>query len=112
MTTLLSLRAGVVDDIESEDDAKDYEPEQANHRLGVLLVRMVRQADARIPAERRARRTLQEMLPGYQRQPVLVLHRPEMNDACPLCGVWSCRGNCKPYPGNAQAGASATAAVR
>ncbi|MET9425725.1 hypothetical protein ABZY06_34360 [Streptomyces sp. NPDC006540] len=80
--------------------------------VGALLARMARQADARILAERRTRRTLQEMMPGYQRQPVLVLHRPEMNDACPLCGRWSCTGACKPYPGNAQAGATCTAAVR
>jgi hypothetical protein len=82
--------------------------------LGALLARMARQADARIPAERRTRRTLQEMMPGYQRQPVLVLHRPEMNDACPLCGRWSCTGVCKPYPANvpSPARATCTAAVR
>jgi hypothetical protein len=94
MTTALSPRAGVVDDIESEDDAKGYEPEQANRQLGVLLTRMVRQADDRVPGDLRARRTLQEMVPGYERQPVLVLHRPRMNDACAICGVWSCRGKC------------------
>jgi rubredoxin len=59
---------------------------------------MVRESDARIPAERRARRTLQEMLPGYERQPVLILHRPVMaDDACPLCLRWNCDpSNCPP----------------
>jgi hypothetical protein len=35
-----------------------------DHQLGQLLARMVREADARTPQERRARRTLQEMAPG------------------------------------------------
>ncbi len=65
--------------------------EPAHHYLGTLLTRMVREADARIPDGRRARRTLQEMQPGYERQPVLTLYRPEMaEDACPLCGRWNC----------------------
>jgi hypothetical protein len=73
-------------------------PENAHRQLGDLLARMVRQSDAGIPAERRARRTLQEMLPGYERQPVLVLHRPMMaDDACALCGRWNCDpNNCPP----------------
>ncbi len=63
----------------------------AHRQLGDLLARMVREADSRIPTGRRARRTLQEMLPGYERQPVLTLHRPVMaDDACPLCGLWNC----------------------
>ncbi|MET9335951.1 hypothetical protein ABZX78_32915 [Streptomyces cellulosae] len=70
----------------------------AHRQLGDLLARMVRETDARVPAERRARRTLQEMMPGYERQPVLTLHRPAMaDDACPLCGRWSCTGSdCPP----------------
>ncbi|MGW0143651.1 hypothetical protein [Streptomyces calvus] len=73
-------------------------PAAAHHQLGDLLARMAREADARIPDGRRARRTLQEMAPGYTRQPVLTLHRPVMaNDACPLCGRWSCTGSdCPP----------------
>ncbi|MFD5572747.1 hypothetical protein [Streptomyces cadmiisoli] len=47
-------------------------------QLGSLVERLVHEADARIPQERRARRTLQEMAPGYERQPVLILHRPVM----------------------------------
>ncbi|MGN7136124.1 hypothetical protein [Streptomyces pseudogriseolus] len=70
----------------------------ASRQLGALLARMVREADARIPDGRRARRTLQEMAPGYERQPVLTLHRPVMaDDACPLCGRWNCTGSdCPP----------------
>ncbi|MFF9757427.1 hypothetical protein ACF1FC_32450 [Streptomyces sp. NPDC014344] len=70
----------------------------ASRQLSALLARMVREADARIPDGRRARRTLQEMVPGYTRQPVLTLHRPVMaDDACPLCGRWNCTGSdCPP----------------
>ncbi|WP_210551994.1 hypothetical protein [Streptomyces scabiei] len=83
-------------------------PATGHHRLGELLARMVREADARVPGERRARRTLQEMAPGYERQPVLILHRPVMaDDACPLCGRWSCGGSDCP-PGVAPAPACAS----
>lgn len=70
----------------------------AHRQLGDLLARIVLEADAHVPAERRARRTLQEMMPGYERQPVLTLYRPRMvGDACPLCGRWSCDpSNCPP----------------
>ncbi|MDU0300556.1 MULTISPECIES: hypothetical protein [unclassified Streptomyces] len=75
----------------------------AHRQLGSLLARMVREADARVPEGRRARRTLQEMVPGYERQPVLTLYRPVMaDDACPLCGRWSCTGSDCP-PGAAPA---------
>ncbi|MFG3085636.1 hypothetical protein [Streptomyces parvulus] len=74
---------------------------QAHRQLGDLLARMVRENDGRIPAGRRVPRTLQEMqerMPGYERQPVLTLHRPGMaDDACPLCGRWNCTGaDCPP----------------
>ncbi|MDX2802312.1 hypothetical protein [Streptomyces scabiei] len=69
-------------------------PTHGRTQLDELVMRMVREADVGIPAGRRARRTLQEMMPGYERQPVLVLHRPAMgNDACPLCGRWLCNPN-------------------
>ncbi|MGC5236300.1 hypothetical protein ACPXCL_26605 [Streptomyces albogriseolus] len=69
-----------------------------DRQLGDLLTRMVRETDARVPAERRARRTLQEMMPGYERQPVLTLHRPVMaDDACPLRLRWNYTGSdCPP----------------
>ncbi|MEU3664024.1 hypothetical protein AB0E77_30415 [Streptomyces sp. NPDC032940] len=81
----------------------------AYRQLGDLLARMVREADRRVTTERRARRTLQEMLPGYERQPVLTLHRPVMaDDSCPLCHRWQCDpSNCP--PGVAPAPAPATA---
>lgn len=55
------------------------------------------------PCGRQTRRTLAEMDPGYQRQPVLLLARPltfrSANDACPLCGFWKCRcGGIAPAP--------------
>jgi hypothetical protein len=72
-------------------------PGVAEQQLGNLLTRIVREADTRIPAGRRARRTLQEMVPGYERQPVLVLHRPSMLDWCPLCESYHCDpANCPP----------------
>lgn len=76
-----------------------------------LALRMARQADARIPHTQRARRTLQEMAPGHERQPVLVLHRPVMADGpCPLCERWTCNpANCPPsnMAPSANAGSSA-----
>ncbi|MGA5207936.1 hypothetical protein [Streptomyces variegatus] len=83
----------------------DADATDTHHQLGQLLTRMVREADARIAVGRRARRTVQEMVPGYERQPVLTLHRPVMdNDACPLCGRWSCDpSNCPPLTAPAPA---------
>ncbi|MFF4866819.1 hypothetical protein ACFY3J_35025 [Streptomyces sp. NPDC001231] len=87
-------------------------PAAANRRLGVLLARMVREADARIPEGRWARRTLQEMMPGFERQPVLTLRRPVMaDDACPLCGRWSCTGSDCPPSGIVPAATPATASA-
>ncbi|MEU9057110.1 hypothetical protein AB0D37_43230 [Streptomyces sp. NPDC048384] len=84
-------------------------PEKAHQRTGQFLARMVREADARVPDDRRVRRTLQEMPPGYDRQPVLVLHRPTMaNDACPLCLRWNCGGSDCP-PSSAAPAAAPTA---
>ncbi|MFC7994327.1 hypothetical protein ACFUV2_34195 [Streptomyces pilosus] len=70
----------------------------ADRQLGDLLARMSWEANTRIPDGRRARRTLQEMVPDYTRQPVLTLHRPVMaDDACPLCLRWNCTGSdCPP----------------
>ncbi|WJV51814.1 hypothetical protein [Streptomyces flavofungini] len=73
--------------------------------LHELLLGMVADGDGRAAtAGRRARRTLQEMVPGHVRQPVLILHRPLMtgsqqprrprqgaDDVCPLCEFWRCR---------------------
>ncbi|QNP67963.1 hypothetical protein [Streptomyces genisteinicus] len=87
-------------------------PAAAQRALGELLARIASENDASIPADRRrARRTLQEMLPGYERQPVLILHRPRMaDDACPMCGYWRCR--CDEASAPVPAGAGTRAAVR
>ncbi|MFJ2202378.1 hypothetical protein [Streptomyces violaceusniger] len=67
---------------------KDPYPAGRGHQLGDLLARMVREADSRILAERRVRRTLQ--------------HRPTM-DMCPLCERFNCSGSDCPPPSVAPA---------
>ncbi|MEV4333474.1 hypothetical protein AB0K02_23520 [Streptomyces sp. NPDC049597] len=62
--TALPINAGVIDDIESGDDARGPEPEEHHGAAADLMLRMSRQADNRIPPERRARRTLGQMVPG------------------------------------------------
>ncbi|MFE6460420.1 hypothetical protein ACFVP0_23585 [Streptomyces cinereoruber] len=69
--TGLSVRAGVVDDIEREDDAKGYEPEARFHKL---VKDLVADGDRRArKASRPARRTLGQMVPGHQRCELLTL---------------------------------------
>ncbi|MFC8277802.1 hypothetical protein ACFUJR_35785 [Streptomyces sp. NPDC057271] len=84
----------------------------SERRLVVLLDRMAAEGDARaVWNGRRARRTLQEMMPGYARQPILTLHRPVMaDDACPLCGRWGCTGTNCPSAAASSAPAVATMA--
>ncbi|MFF4647250.1 hypothetical protein [Streptomyces sp. NPDC001389] len=95
MTTALTLRAGKIDDIRREDDSRGYERDETDslHQVGTLLLRMAERDDTRIPEGRRARRTLAEMAPGYVRPPLLTFNLPvrAANDACVLCGFWSCR---------------------
>ncbi|MGA5430684.1 hypothetical protein ACPCVL_28295 [Streptomyces koyangensis] len=110
---------GFYEDMEKEDNQRGPEPDETEgqQRLGRYLRRVIRQQDAAIPAHRRAPRTLAEMKarlvrlgaaqPGYERQPVLVLHRPTMqDDARPLCLRWNCNpANCPPAgaaPANAR----------
>ncbi|GGX58715.1 hypothetical protein [Streptomyces chartreusis] len=58
-------------------------PKYTHRQLSDVLARMVRESDAPIPAERPGRRTLQELLPGHERHPGFVLHRPVMaGEAC------------------------------
>ncbi|WP_329126090.1 hypothetical protein [Streptomyces sp. NBC_01353] len=41
---------------------------------------------------RPARRTLAEMAPGYQRQPLLrIVPLKAADDTCPICSYWKCR---------------------
>ncbi|MFE6985813.1 hypothetical protein [Streptomyces griseus] len=96
-------RAGVADDIRREDDrsghdGRGYERDETD-TFHQLVQQLVDDGDDRAAvAGRRARRTLQEMAPGYERQPVLILHRPAMaDDACGLCHRWNCGGHgCPP----------------
>ncbi|MET9535565.1 hypothetical protein ABZY02_34285 [Streptomyces sp. NPDC006649] len=91
-------RVGIADDIRREDDNKGYERDETD-QLHQLVDRLATVGDIRArEAGRRARRTLAEMAPGHTRQPILRLTRPlpmrGADDACPLCGRWSCTGNC------------------
>ncbi|MCX4799922.1 hypothetical protein OG497_39460 [Streptomyces sp. NBC_01242] len=82
-------RAGTI------DDGKGYERDETD-QFHQLVQQLVADGDDRAQAAgRRARRTLAEMAPGYDRQPILYLTRPlpmrAADDACPLCGYWTCR---------------------
>jgi hypothetical protein len=47
---------------------------------------------------RPARRTLKQMLPGYERQPILRLAPHVAYDApCLFCDSWTCPGNCQQF---------------
>lgn len=93
-STLSAPRAGLADDMTRDDDARGPERDETD-RFHQLVQQLVVDGDNHAAsASRRARRTLQEMDPGYTRQPVLILHRPTMSDdACGLCHRWSCTGH-------------------
>ncbi|MFJ2101381.1 hypothetical protein ACIOHR_29815 [Streptomyces anulatus] len=98
--TVLAPHAGVADEIgrqddRSGDDGRGYERDETDRAFQQLVEQLVADGDDRAAvAGRRARRTLQEMAPGYTRQPVLILHRPTMaSDACGLCHRWGCTGH-------------------
>ncbi|MFP8886811.1 hypothetical protein [Streptomyces mangrovi] len=99
MTAILAHRprpqAGVIEDIEREDDRRGYERDETDnhHRLGAELLHRVRSADARIPAERRVPRTVAEMRARLA---------AAADDACPLCGWWRCRCADQAAPGVAR----------
>ncbi|MFE1230590.1 hypothetical protein [Streptomyces sp. NPDC058745] len=78
------------------------------HPTAREALRRSRVADLRVVQP--ARRTLQQMAPGYVRQPVLVLHRPKFRSPVPclFCDRWSCPGNC----GTTAAPAPAATAVK
>lgn len=101
------LQAGL-DDVIKRIEEEDNE-DGPSYVVRKLVQHLVADGDARaLGAGRQARRTLDQMMPGYTRQPVLILHRPRMaNDACPLCGKWQCD------PAKCPSGAvPATSAVR
>ena len=100
-TTQISMapRAGDIDDIGREDDnagdGRGYERDETD-RFHQVIRHLVATGDSRAKAAgRTARRTLSDMAPGYTQQPVLRLTRPltfrPADDACVLCGYWTCR---------------------
>ncbi|MEV7659476.1 hypothetical protein AB0O39_35590 [Streptomyces anulatus] len=101
--TVLAPRAGVAEEIgrqddRSGDDGRGYERDETDRAFQQLVEQLVADGDDRASvAGRRVRRTLQEMAPGYTRQPVLILHRPVMGGQCPLCDRFNCPGHdCPP----------------
>lgn len=93
MTTRIYPRAGTVDDIRREDDARGYERDETD-AFHQLVRHLVADGDRRAQqAGHRARRTLDEMAPGYNRPPLLAFAQPLKagNDACGICGFWRCR---------------------
>ncbi|MFE7046671.1 hypothetical protein ACFU9X_47195 [Streptomyces atratus] len=114
MATPLQAQASDIDEIHREDESSGhngsgYERDETDTGFYQLVRHLVGDGDDRArTAGRRARRTLAEMAPGYVRQPVLVLYRPAMNDACPLCTRWNCDpSNCPPSAAPAPALAAA-----
>lgn len=102
LRTALAPRAGVADEIGRQDDrggddGRGYERDETDRCFRELVEQLVADGDDRAAvAGRRARRTLQEMAPGYDRQPVLILHRLVMGQ-CPLCERYNCPGHdCPP----------------
>ncbi|WP_053563189.1 hypothetical protein [Streptomyces sp. CFMR 7] len=99
--------AGLYDDREDADNRKGPERDETD-RYHRLVRQLVVDGDRRARrAGRQAPRTLQQMAPGLDRQPVLrMVDRPlsftptsskagaGADDACVLCGRWLCGGNC------------------
>ncbi|MFB8030614.1 MULTISPECIES: hypothetical protein [unclassified Streptomyces] len=97
--------AGKVDDIGREDDQRGYERDETD-QFHQFVGRLVADGDDRArSAGRQARRTLGEMDPSYERQPVLLLTGPltflSADDACPLCLRWNCGGGSDCLPPSA-----------
>lgn len=89
---------------EDDDNQRGYERDETD-QFNRLVQQLVADGDERAAvAGRGARRTLLEMDPGHDRQPVLQMTRPltfaptasraGADDACILCGRWLCGGNC------------------
>ncbi|MER5988849.1 hypothetical protein [Streptomyces sp. NPDC001787] len=88
---------------EDDDNQRGPERDETDTDFHQLVHRLVLDGDHRArTAGRHARRTLAEMAPGYERQPILRLTRPlvfrssdEMRAAdepCLFCGRWLCPG--------------------
>ncbi|MFD7860042.1 hypothetical protein ACFV6B_38055 [Streptomyces microflavus] len=95
-STLVAPRAGLADEMTEDDNNRGPERDETD-QFHQLVRQLVDDGDDRAAsAGRRARRTLQEMAPGYIRQPVLTLF-PPMMDQCPLCLRFACPGHdCPP----------------
>lgn len=95
--TLDAPRAGLADDMTRDDNRRGFERDETD-QFHQLVQQLVDGGDDRAAgAGRRVRRTLQEMAPGYVRQPVLTLLPPTMGQ-CPLCERFNCPGHdCPPF---------------
>ncbi|MCX5166204.1 hypothetical protein OOK39_45030 [Streptomyces sp. NBC_00264] len=86
-------RAGLADEMTEDDNQRGPMPDETEcHQL---VRHLVADGDDRAQsAGRHARRTLAEMAPGYEQQPVLRLTGPltfrSADDACAICGFWKC----------------------
>ncbi|MFJ2709083.1 hypothetical protein ACIO3R_38665 [Streptomyces sp. NPDC087428] len=103
----LAPRAGVAEEIGRQDDrggddGRGYERDETDRCFRELVDHLVADGDHRaVSAGRRARRTLEEMAPGQTLRPVLRMTRSltftpsapraGADDACVLCGFWTCR---------------------
>ncbi|MFF1349341.1 hypothetical protein ACFVZJ_25725 [Streptomyces sp. NPDC058322] len=101
--TALAPCAGVADEVGREIGREDdrsgngsgYERDETDTSFHRIVGHLVTDGDDRARAAgRRARRTLAEMVPGYEQQPVLRLTGPltfrSADDACPICSFWKC----------------------
>ncbi|MFJ7416366.1 hypothetical protein ACIQWZ_37035 [Streptomyces sp. NPDC098077] len=115
LLTALAPRAGVAEEIgrqddRSGDDGRGYERDETDRPFRDLVEQLLADGDDRAAtAGRRACRTLAEMATGRTRQPVLRMTRElafiptaskaGADDACVLCGWWTCRcGGAAPAP--------------
>ncbi|WLQ69193.1 MULTISPECIES: hypothetical protein [Streptomyces] len=72
--TTLVPRAGWLEDQERDDNQRGFERDETDNAFRQLVHHLVVDGDARArSAGRQARRTLAEMDPGYELQPVLLL---------------------------------------
>ncbi|MCZ4098018.1 hypothetical protein O3W51_17305 [Streptomyces sp. H39-C1] len=92
--TRLAPVDGVYGDIEDEDKRRGPERDETD-MFHQLIRDLVADGNSRAAsAGRRARRTLDEMAPGTTVPALLVLGRSaaaNANDACVLCGFWTCQ---------------------
>lgn len=104
MTRLRPLAAGGYRDREEEDNQRGYERDETDTDFHQLVRHLATDGDDRAStAGRRARRTLAEMVPGYEQQPILRMTRAlplrAATEACGVCSRWNC--NCPPWDGKA-----------